>query len=262
MIDISNLNPFFLQLGPIQISWHGIMFLPGFLLSYFLVNYQIRKERLLFKKGDVMSMYIFLLIGLMIGSRLGYIIIYNLPYYIEIPGELFAIWHGGMSFHGGLIGAIVSGIIFCKIYEYDFWKLADLVIVTVPLCLAFGRFGNFINGELYGRQTSLPWGVLFPYTSHKPRHPSQLYEAFFEGIVLFGILWLLKDKVKMKGGVLCLFFIFYGLFRFIVEFFREPDKHIGFILGSFTMGQLLCAIMIFTGSIAFIILKNWNRALE
>jgi phosphatidylglycerol:prolipoprotein diacylglycerol transferase len=161
-----------------------------------------------------------------------------------------------MSFHGGLIGALLAAILFCWKYKESFWKIADLVIVTIPIGLGLGRIGNFINGELYGRVTQVPWGMIFPKGGPFPRHPSQLYESASEGGILFLILWLLKDKRMPTGMLLAIFLSFYGAFRFFVEFFREPDAQIGFVLGPFSMGQVLSSFMIISGVILWAYLRR------
>jgi phosphatidylglycerol:prolipoprotein diacylglycerol transferase len=193
----------------------------------------------------------------MIGARLGYVLFYDLKAYLADPFEIVAIWHGGMSFHGGLIGVLLVGVLFSWRNRKSFWKIADLVIVTAPIGLGLGRIGNFINGELYGRVTRVPWGMIFPKGGALPRHPSQLYESALEGGVLFLILWLMKDKKLPKGGLLAVFLFVYGVLRFFVEFFREPDAQLGFILGPFTMGQLLCFFMIIGGIALFA--YRWNK---
>lgn len=223
------------------------MYLIGFATSYLLVKYQIKKKRIALSMKDIDSLYSFLILGLLIGARLGYVVFYNLSYYLKNPLEIFALWHGGMSFHGGLMGSIVAGILFCKKFRLDFWQLSDLVIVTAPIGLGLGRLGNFINGELYGKVTDVPWAMVFPGGGPLPRHPSQIYEFFSEGVLLFAILWILKDKGLRIGILFSLFLILYGLFRFFIEFFREPDQQLGFILGPFTMGQMLSSIMILLG---------------
>jgi len=191
----------------------------------------------------------------MVGARLGYVLFYDLKMYWADPLEIFAIWRGGMSFHGGLIGVLIVGTSFSWRNKKSFWKIADLIIVTAPIGLGLGRIGNFINGELYGRVTNLPWGMIFPRGGPHPRHPSQLYESGLEGGVLFLILWFLKDKKLPTGGLLAAFLFFYGCFRFFVEFFREPDGHIGFIIGSFTLGQVLSSFMIVGGVILYLFLR-------
>jgi phosphatidylglycerol:prolipoprotein diacylglycerol transferase len=182
-----------------------------------------------------------------LGARLGYVVFYQSSWYLENPLEILAIWQGGMSFHGGLIGSLVAGILFARRKEIPVLLLSDLVTATAPLGLFFGRMGNFINGELFGRPTKLPWAMVFPLGGPEPRHPSQLYEAFFEGLFLFAVLWTVKGRLRREGGVTALFFILYGAMRFVVEYVREPDAHLGFVLGSLTMGQLLCAVMVTVG---------------
>lgn len=247
MIPYPDINPEIIRIGPFAVRWYGLMYLLGFASSYLLVRYQIKKKGFKLKKDFVEALYSYLILGLILGARLGYVIFYNLSYYIQHPLEIFAIWHGGMSFHGGLIGSVIAGILFCRKLKVDAWQIADLIIVTAPIGIGLGRLGNFINGELYGRVTDVPWAMIFPTGGPLPRHPSQLYEFFLEGVVLFIILWLLKDKTLKTGVLFSLFMIFYGTFRFFVEFFREPDVQVGFILGVFTMGQMLSAAMVFLG---------------
>jgi phosphatidylglycerol:prolipoprotein diacylglycerol transferase len=223
------------------------MYLIGFASSYFLVRYQIKKKSLNLSKSFVDSLYSYLILGLLIGARLGYVIFYNISYYIQHPLEIFSIWYGGMSFHGGLIGSIMAGIIVCRKFKIDFWQIADIVVVTAPIGLGLGRLGNFINGELYGRVTDIPWSIVFPTGGHYPRHPSQVYEFLLEGASLFIILWFLKDRESKPGILSSLFLILYGAFRFFVEFFREADPQLGFILGPFTMGQALSAVTLLLG---------------
>lgn len=251
MIPYPNINPEIVRVGPFSVRWYGMMYLIGFLSSYLLVRYQVRKKGLRIPKVVIDSLYTYIILGLLIGARLGYVLFYNLSVYLKNPLEIFAVWHGGMSFHGGLIGCIVSGFIFTRRYKLDFWQLSDLVIVTAPIGLGLGRLGNFINGELYGRVTDVPWAMVFPEGGALPRHPSQLYEFILEGIVLFLILWLLKERITKKGYLLATFLSLYGLFRFIVEFFREPDPQIGYILGFLTMGQILSTIMVLIGLLIF-----------
>jgi phosphatidylglycerol:prolipoprotein diacylglycerol transferase len=252
-----NIDPILVKLGPIQVSWYGLMYVFGFLASYLLVRYQMKKKDFGVSKLDVENLYFYLILGLVIGARLGYVLFYDLKMYLADPLEIFAIWHGGMSFHGGLIGVLIVGIFFSWKNKKSFLKIADLFIVTAPIGLGFGRIGNFINGELYGRVTQVPWAMIFPTDKDLlPRHPSQLYESALEGGVLFLILWFLKDKKLPTGGLLAIFLSLYGLFRFFVELFREPDPQLGFILGPFTMGQTLSAFMIIGGIILFLYLKR------
>ncbi|TET93858.1 MAG: prolipoprotein diacylglyceryl transferase [Desulfobacteraceae bacterium] len=249
MLNYPIINPTIINIGPLQIRWYGVMYILAFLASYFLVRYQIRKKRLNIDINTVNDLFLFLIIGLIIGARLGYVIFYNLPFYLSHPLKLFAIWEGGMSFHGGLIGAIVSGLIYIKKHRVDFWAIADLIVVTAPIGLGLGRLGNFINAELYGRVTNVPWGMIFPTGGDLPRHPSQLYQFFLEGILLFTILWWIKDFPFKKGTLFCLFLILYSIFRFFVELFREPDPQLGLIFSFLTMGQILSIFMCISGLI-------------
>ncbi|MDI6865225.1 prolipoprotein diacylglyceryl transferase [Thermodesulfovibrio yellowstonii] len=247
MLPYPNINPEILKIGPLSIRWYGLMYLIGFLCSYLIVKSEIKRKGLKVEKDFLENLYFYLILGLLIGARIGYVLFYNLSYYIHNPLEVLAIWHGGMSFHGGLLGVIFSAWIFTKIKKFDFFTLTDMLVLTAPIGLGLGRIGNFINGELYGRVTDVPWAMIFPEGGPLPRHPSQLYEAGLEGALLFVILWFLKDKFNKSGLISSLFLILYGILRFVVEFFREPDPQIGYILGIFTMGQILCSIMILAG---------------
>ena len=247
MIPYPRISPDIVTFGPLAIRWYGTMYLIGFLVSYLLVKYQIRTKGLNFTRDFVDSLYSYIILGLLIGARLGYVLFYNVSYYIHKPLEVFAIWHGGMSFHGGFIGCIIAGILIAKKFRTDFWQICDLVIVTAPVGLGLGRIGNFINGELYGRVTDVPWAMDFPAGGGLPRHPSQIYEFALEGVILFTILWILKDRNWRSGILSALFIVLYGLFRFLIEFFREPDPQLGLILGPFTMGQALSFLMILFG---------------
>lgn len=248
MIPYPRIDPDIVRIGPLAIRWYGVMYLIGFTASYLLVKYQLKRKKFTLGTQDVDSLFFYLLAGLIIGARLGYVIFYSLGDYLKSPLEVFAVWHGGMSFHGGLIGCIVAGIIFCRKYRVDFWQVSDLISVTAPIGLGLGRLGNFINGELYGRVTSVPWGMVFPSGGPLPRHPSELYEFLLEGVVLFLIIWFLKDKKLKPGTLTCIFLMLYGVFRFLVEFYRQPDPQLGFVFGPFTMGQALSSGMILCGA--------------
>ncbi|HSB04173.1 MAG TPA: prolipoprotein diacylglyceryl transferase [Thermodesulfobacteriota bacterium] len=254
-----NINPILIELGPFRLSWYGLMYVFGFVASYLLVKYQMKRKDFGISKLEVENLYFYLILGLVIGARLGYVLFYDLKMYLENPFEIVAIWHGGMSFHGGLIGVLIVGIVFCWKNKKSFWKVSDLIIVTAPIGLGLGRIGNFINGELYGRVTQVPWGMIFPKGGPLPRHPSQLYESALEGGLLFLILWFLKDRRLPAGGLLSIFLFFYGAFRFFVEFFREPDAQLGLVFGPFTMGQVLCALMMAGGVLLMIFLKLSGR---
>ena len=203
-----------------------------------------------------------LIFCVLVGGRLGYVLFYNLPFYLHHPAEIIATWDGGMSFHGGLLALLLGGYFFCRHHGLDFWQTTDVYIVTTPIGLGLGRIGNFINGELFGRVTDVPWAMVFPGGGPLPRHPSQLYECFFEGVVLFVLLWHLKDVKSRRnwphGSMLAAFLIFYGIFRFFIEFFRQPDPQLGLVAGPFSMGQVLCTIMIVAG----ILFWGWRRHLQ
>lgn len=253
MLSFPEIDPVIFSLGPLQVRWYGLMYVLGFTASYFLVLKQIRdrEDSKLLKHFE--NINLILILAVIIGGRLGYVLFYNFSYYLKHPLEIVATWNGGMSFHGACIALIAAGFLFCKTKNLDFWKSCDIYVVTIPIGLGLGRLGNFINGELYGRVTDLPWGMVFPDGGSLPRHPSQLYEALLEGIVLFTLLWFSRNrpyeasKNWPHGSMLALFLCAYGFFRFIVEYAREPDPQVGYIMGSFTMGQLLSGVMIFSG---------------
>lgn len=259
MLPYPHIDPVLIKIGPFQLRWYGLMYVLGFLAAYFLIKRQRRARRIGLQGAALQDLILFLAIGLIIGARLGYILFYQFPNfseYLKNPLEIIAIWHGGMSFHGGLIGAITAGILFCRRRGLPLADVADTVIVTAPIGLGLGRIGNFINGELFGRISSVPWAMVFPGGGPEPRHPSQLYEATLEGLVLFVLLWSLKDFRFRPGVMVCLFLGGYGILRFIVEFFREPDPQIGLFWGLFSMGQLLCAAMVLAAVILWTLLRR------
>lgn len=250
MLPFPDIDPVLLKIGPLQIRWYGLMYAFGFIGSYFLIAAQEKARRLGLYGARLQDLLFFIILGLILGARFGYVLFYqypNLSYYLERPIEFIAVWHGGMSFHGGLAGAIFAGLLFCKLRGLPAWEIADRVIVTAPVGLFLGRIGNFINGEIYGRPTSLPWGMVFPGAGTTVRHPSQLYEAGLEGVVLFWVLWRLRDTPLRPGVLVSLFLSGYGALRFVAEFFREPDPQIGLFFGTFSMGQVLCFAMILSG---------------
>jgi len=253
-----HLNPEIFHFGQFQIRYYGLMYVVAFTIVYLLVAYRIRSEHFDFSKEVIQDCFVWIILGLMVGARIGYVLFYNFSYYASNPIEIFLPFSfrggfhftglAGMSYHGGLIGIIIAATFFCIKRKIDFWRLADLLIPAIPLGYTFGRIGNFINGELYGRATSKSWGMYFPLDpDNQLRHPSQLYEAFLEGIVLFLILWIIRRKKIFKGFFLSVYLIGYGSVRFLIEFTREPDEQLGFIAGPLTMGQILCMIMILTG---------------
>ncbi len=261
MIAYPSINPVIFSIGPLQVRWYGLMYVLGFTATYLLVKKQIAAFGFKRLEDNFENLNLVLILCVILGGRLGYVLFYNFSYYLAHPMEIPATWNGGMSFHGACIALILGGIIFCRLKKIDFWKAADIYVVTVPIGLGLGRLGNFINGELYGRVTTLPWGMVFPGGGPKPRHPSQLYEAFLEGFVLFTILWLVRKKPWANkpswphGSMLALFLICYGIFRILVEFVRQPDPQIGFLFGGITEGQLLSSFMVIGGVILWWLLK-------
>ncbi len=253
MLPYPNIDPVIIRIGPLALRWYGLMYVLGFTGGYLLVKKQIQEEKgnaadqeLRHLEGLMLS----LIIGVVLGGRLGYVLFYNLPYYMDHPAEILATWLGGMSFHGGVIGACAAGWIYTHRHHLNFWHWADRFIVTAPIGLGLGRMGNFINGELFGRPTDVPWAMIFPQGGPVPRHPSQLYEALLEGVLLFCILWPLRGRSWSPGQKLALFLIMYSCFRFIAEFFRQPDLQLGFLAwGWVTMGQILSMALFMAGLI-------------
>ena len=247
------IDPVIFSLGPLHIRWYGLMYVLGFTASYFLVRKQIRDFEPRHLEENFENLNVLLILAVVIGGRLGYVLFYNLGYYLEHPLEIPATWSGGMSFHGACLALIVAGWLYCRIKRVDFWQAADIYTATIPIGLGLGRLGNFINGELFGRVTTVPWGMVFPDGGPLPRHPSQLYQALLEGLVLFVILWSLRHQPWRRhrffphGSIFALFLAGYGCMRIIAENFREPDPQVGFLLGYLTMGQILSGAMVLAG---------------
>lgn len=265
------LDPILLSIGPLRIHYYGVMYLVAFMLTYLLAVYRIRHEADWNLSPDqLQGVLTAMIIGLIVGGRLGYVLFYNPAYYFAHPLEIILpfTWDkgirftgiSGMSYHGGLIGVILGALLFIRSHRLNFRRMADLMIPCIPLGYTFGRLGNFFNGELWGRVTTAAIGMHFPEAPDPTalRHPSQLYEAFGEGIVLFAILWLIRHKVRTQGVMLAFYLIGYGATRFIIEFFREPDAHLGFVWFSFSMGQLLCSLMVIGGGILWGLLRRWE----
>ena len=249
MLQFPDIDPVIFKIGPFSMRWYGLMYIFGFISSYILVMYQLKKKSLKIDRTVYDDLFFYLILGLIVGARLGYVLFYNLEFYLRNPLDILVIWHGGMSFHGGLIGSFIAGLIVIKKKKLHFFRTADLIIPTCPVGIGFGRIGNFINGELFGKPASVPWAMVFPEGGTLPRHPSQLYEMFFEGILLFAVLWVYKDRKKREGDVLALFLMLYGLFRIFCELFREPDSQLGYFFGFLSMGQILSLCMIAVGVI-------------
>jgi phosphatidylglycerol:prolipoprotein diacylglycerol transferase len=243
-----SIDPVFLHIGPLQLRWYGLMYMLSFVMGFFVLRRFAKFRKLDMSNDDLYDLLFYLILGVMIGGRLGYVAFYDLGSYIRDPLSILAIWQGGMSFHGGFIGVILGTMWISRRKHWNFWEIADLVSAVVPIGLGLGRIGNFINGELFGRPANVAWAMVFPEGGAVARHPSQLYEAFFEGVVLFLILRWMYRKHFFHGTVFWGLVTFYGLFRFLVEFVREPDAQIGFDLGPFTRGQLLTFPMLVVGT--------------
>ncbi|WP_261842623.1 prolipoprotein diacylglyceryl transferase [Aliamphritea ceti] len=248
---VHDINPVAVDFGALQIHWYGLMYLIGFASAWYLGNYRASRPGSGWNAQQVSDLIFWGAMGVVLGGRFGYVLFYNFQQFLEDPLWLFAIWEGGMSFHGGLLGVITAIAFFAYKYEKGFFEIADFVAPLIPIGLGAGRLGNFIGGELWGRATDQTWGVIFPGAGDRlARHPSQLYEMVLEGLVMFAVLWFYTRKPRPPMAASGLFLLMYGLFRSVVELFREPDGHIGFIaLDWLTMGQVLSLPMIIIGTI-------------
>jgi phosphatidylglycerol:prolipoprotein diacylglycerol transferase len=243
-------DPVALHLGPLSIRWYGLMYVLAFVAIIVLGKWRIRHGHGAgFQERDIDDLLVYGVFGVILGGRLGYVLFYKPHFYLENPGEILKIWTGGMSFHGGFIGVMVAVALFCRLRGRRWLSVMDLVAPIAPLGLAAGRIGNFINGELPGRITTVPWGMWFPQTDAQPvaRHPSQLYEFGLEGLALFAILWWFARKPRPAGAVSGAFLVGYGVFRFIVEFTRAPDDFLGLLTFGMSMGQWLSLPMVVAG---------------
>jgi phosphatidylglycerol---prolipoprotein diacylglyceryl transferase len=254
---VVDFDPDIFSFGPIHVRWYGMMYVVGFVLANYLLKVLVKRGFFKVEKEKVDSLISLMFICMFIGARLAYVFIYNWGYYQNHLMELFAVWNGGLSFHGALAGLLTGGFIFAKKERISWAQVMDNVALSGAPGLFFGRMGNFINGELYGRVTGSDFGFIFPAGGPYPRHPSQLYEGVLEGIVLSLILWFLLPRVKHYGYLASTFLIGYGVFRYIVEFFREADSQLGYYFGgTTTMGQILCMIMILVGFIALLLVRQ------
>lgn len=255
----AQISPNLFEFGAFQLRYYSLMYLVAFALTYVLVMHRIKKEHYNYTAETIQDCFVWIILGLIIGARLGYVLFYNFSYYLGHPLEIFLpfdftnsirfVGISGMSYHGGAIGVLFASLIFCHRRQINFWRLVDLFAPVIPLGYTFGRIGNFINGELYGRATTVAWGMIFPQDPLQAiRHPSQLYEAFFEGMLLFAVLWTIRKKSPFDGFLLALYLMGYGLVRFFIEFYREPDAHLGFIWVSLTTGQVLCLLTMAAGA--------------
>ena len=246
------------------------MYIVALGLVYGLLTLRLKREKFGYSRDLIQNYFFWVVLGILIGGRLGYVLFYNLRYFVEHPWAIILpvdfsegvhfVGLSGMSYHGGLIAVILASVLFCRRNKISFWKFADFIVPAIPLGYMFGRIGNFINGELYGRVTDVPWGMYFPADpARELRHPSQLYEAFFEGLFLFAVLWTLRKRKSFSGFFLGLYLMGYGLVRFLIEYTREPDPQLGFVWGPFTMGQILCLVMILGGAVLLVIRSAAGR---
>ena len=249
-----DIDPVILQIGPLAVRWYGLMYMIGFVAAYLLIRQLARLRNLPIDQDGVSDLLFQGVLGVVLGGRLGYVLFYNPGWYLAHPLEVFAVWQGGMSFHGGLFGVIAASVWFCRRRALPVLLTGDVLVASATIGLGCGRLGNFINGELWGRVTDLPWGIIFPGGGPLPRHPSQLYQAFLEGGVLFALLYLMHRRKVRPGIPFFSFFLGYGLFRILAELFREPDAHIGYIWGGATMGQMLSLPMVLFGAIGLAVL--------
>ena len=255
---INNFNPVAFEIFSLEIRWYSLAYIFGIIFRWYFCKKKIIKDEKLLSLFDDLVTY--LIIGIILGGRLGYIFFYNPEYYLNNIYEIFKIWNGGMSFHGGLIGVIIATFIFCKQHKINHYIFLDAISIVAPIGIFFGRIANFLNSELIGRETDVFWSVKFLTIDNISRHPSQIYEAIFEGLILFLILsyFSKKEFFKKPGLISSLFIIFYSFFRFILEFFREPDNHIGLLVYNLTLGQFISILFLISGIVLYLLKKNEN----
>lgn len=253
MLIFPHINPVAFKIGPLKVHWYGLMYLVGFVGAWLLALWRAKDPRRGWTSEQISDLIFYCAIGVVVGGRVGYMLFYNFHHLMTHPLSLFQVWDGGMSFHGGALGVGVATWIYSLRFKKSWFNVIDFVAPLVPIGLAAGRLGNFINSELWGHVTALPWGMVFPNGGPLPRHPSQLYEFLLEGVLLFIILWWFSAKRRPPFAVTALFLLCYGLFRLIAEFFRVPDVQWGYIaLGWLTMGQLLSLPMMLAGIVGLI----------
>lgn len=249
-IDFPSISPIIFSIGPVAIRWYSMAYLFGIVVGWILIKRNVKKYDLGLNKENVEDLIFYLTLGIILGGRLGYVLFYGKSTFWENPLQVLAIWNGGMSFHGGVLGVIAAIYLFARKIKYPFLQLTDLVVLYAPIGIFCGRLANFVNDELWGRVTDVAWAVKFPSGGYLPRHPSQLYEALFEGLLMFVVLnflWRYKWIRIRSGFVSALFIVLYGVFRIAMEQFREPDEHMGFYFNYFTMGQILSLPLIVAG---------------
>ena len=261
---VHNFDPVFIDLGVFQIRWYSVAYIVGIILGWIYAIKIIKKMASKhnftpFRPADFDDLIIYLILGIILGGRLGYVIFYNFEYYSKNFFEILKLWEGGMSFHGGLLGVIIATIIFSKIKKINFFYFSDIICCIAPIGLFLGRIANFINGELFGKISTLPWAIVFPNGGNISRHPSQIYEAILEGIVLFILInfFALKKQLLLRAGYVSgLFLIFYSIVRIVGENFREPDKHLGYFFNYFSMGIILSFVTFLAGCFTIFLIRN------
>ena len=247
---IHNINPVILNAGPLQIRWYGLMYVISFIFIYYIISYLVKRKKVKLTQKDVEWFMIIETIALLFGARLFEVLVYSPSYYFANPAKIIAIWEGGLSFHGGLLGMVIAAYFFCRAKKVKLLQIADLMVIPMGIALMLGRIGNFINGELYGTVTNVPWCFKFPSASGC-RHPSQIYEAG-KNFLIFAVLWSIKDRKEKPGFFFAVFLIMYGILRFLIEFVREPEVMVGFL----TIGQGLCLLMIIAGAGLLVFIKE------
>ncbi|HET6468520.1 MAG TPA: prolipoprotein diacylglyceryl transferase [Geminicoccaceae bacterium] len=249
-IAFPSIDPVLIQIGPFAIRWYALAYIVGLVLGWRLLRRIVARPGWLLTPTDIDDLLFYATLGVILGGRLGYVLFYQPGHYLAHPHEILYVWQGGMSFHGGLIGVLIAAALFARSRDVPFLEVGDGLAIVTPIGLFFGRIANFINAELWGRVTDVPWGVIFPGAGPQPRHPSQLYEAVLEGLVLFAVMWWLASRARNpreRGLLSGVFLIGYALGRIFVEFFREPDAHLGYLVGGLTMGQILSLPMLLAG---------------
>jgi phosphatidylglycerol:prolipoprotein diacylglycerol transferase len=257
---VHNIDPVIFDFGALQIRWYGLMYVVGFIIAGYLLKVLVRKNFFKVSEDKIDTLVTTMIICMFLGARIFYVFIYNWESYSQNLMDIIAVWKGGLSFHGALVGLITGGVIFARQNNVAWYEVMDSVALAGTQGIFWGRIGNFINGELYGRITNSAFGIIFPNGGGPyPRHPSQLYEALLEGLVLTALVWFVKSKTKVYGIIGAYFVGGYGLFRFIIEFFREPDSQLGYYFGFLTMGQILCLLMIIAGVCLGVFFKKKNH---
>lgn len=259
MLIYPKIDPVAFSIGPLHVHWYGLMYLLGFIGAYVLAEFRVKRQALNWTTEQISDLIFFAAVGVILGGRLGYMLFYQTALLLDSPWVLFRIWEGGMSFHGGLIGVLLALVYFSRKTQKPFLEILDFTAPLIPFGLFAGRIGNFINGELWGRVTDMPWGMVFPMGGEQPRHPSQLYEACLEGVALFLLILWYARRPRPSGRITALFLMGYALCRFVIEFWREPDAQLGFLAFDWlTMGQLLSIPMFIVGFILWWVRRHAN----